>query len=163
FILLLPAVSLLAGMAVIGAFETFQKDAHKFRNAILLPFVLCLAWPLWSEADFFFGRPLDEANRMVNGTNPFPESIKIGEYLRAQSSPTDTIVVLGSEPQIYFYAQRHSANGTIYTYGLIEPQPHARQMQQEMIHEIETTRPKMLLLVVVSKTCLVRPDAFQII
>src|SRR5713226_237144 len=66
FILLLPAVSLLAGMAVIGAFETFQKGGHKFRIAILLLFALCLAWPLWSEADFFFGRPLDEANRMVN-------------------------------------------------------------------------------------------------
>src|SRR5439155_1578592 len=121
-VLLLPAVSLLAGMAVIGAFETFQKGAHKFRIAILLLFALCLAWPLWSEADFFFGRPLDEANRMVNGTNPFPESIKIGEYLRAQSSPTDTIAMLGSEPQIYFYAQRHSATGFIYTYGLMEPQ-----------------------------------------
>jgi hypothetical protein len=161
FILLLPAVSLLAGMAVIGAFETFQKGAHKFRTAILLLFALCLAWPLWSEADFFFGRPLAEANRMVNGTNPFPESIKIGEYLRAQSSPTDTIAVLGSEPQIYFYAQRHSATGFIYTYGLMEPQPYAHQMQQEMIREIETARPKFLVLVVASKSWLVGPDSDQ--
>src|SRR5437016_14140955 len=145
-------------MAFTGAFETFQKGAHKFRIAILLPFALCLAWPLWSEADFFFGRPLDEANRMVNGTNPFPESIKIGEYLRAQSSPTDTIAVLGSEPQIYFYAQRHSATGFIYTYGLMEPQKYARRMQEEMIHEIESARPKFLVSVVMVKFWLWRPD-----
>ena len=163
FILLLPAVSLLAGTAVIGALETFQKGARKFPIAILLLFALCLAWPLWSEADFFFERPLPEANRMVNGTNPFPESIKIGEYLRAQSSPSDTIAVLGSEPQIYFYAQRHSATGYIYTYGLMEPQPYAHQMQQEMIREIETARPKFLVLVVINKSWLAGRDSDQTI
>jgi hypothetical protein len=83
--------------------------------------------------------------------------------LRAQSSPTDTIAVLGSEPQIYFYAQRHSATGFIYTYGLMEPQPYARQMQQEMIREIETARPKFLILVVASKSWLVGPDSDQTI
>src|SRR5438093_968601 len=59
FILLLPAVSLLAGTAVIGAFETFQKGAHKFRITIVLLFALCLACPLWLDADFFVVRPLD--------------------------------------------------------------------------------------------------------
>ena len=96
---------------------------------------------------------------MVNGTNPFPESMKIGDYLRAQTTPSDAIVVLGSEPQIYFYAQRRSATGYIYTYGLMEPQPYAHQMQEEMIHEIETARPKFLVLVVVGKSWLAGRDS----
>ena len=100
---------------------------------------------------------------MVNGTNPFPESVKIGEYLRAESTPSDTIAVLGSEPQIYFYAQRPSATGYIYTYSLMEPQPYARQMQREMIHEIETARPKFLVLVVVNKSWLAGRDSDQTI
>ena len=100
---------------------------------------------------------------MVNGTNPFPESIKIGDYLRAESTPSDTIAVLGSEPQIYFYAQRRSATGYIYTYSLMEPQPYARQMQREMIREIETARPKFLVLVVVSKSWLPGHDSDQTI
>ena len=45
--------------------------------------------------------------------------------------------VLGSEPEIYFYSHRHSATGYIYTYALMEPQKYARQMQEEMIREIE--------------------------
>ena len=116
---------------------------------------------MWAEADFFFERPLAEANRMVNGTNPFPESIKIGEYIRAQSSGSDTIAVLGSEPQIYFYSRRHSATGYIYTYGLMEPQPYAHQMQQEMMREIETAHPKFLVLVVVNKSWLAGRDSDQ--
>jgi dolichyl-phosphate-mannose-protein mannosyltransferase len=161
FILLLPAVSLLAGAALVAAVDTLRIGAHNLCFLGLTFFALCLAWPMWAEADFFFGRPLVEANRMVNGTNPFPESVKIGEYIRAQSIPSDTIAVLGSEPQIYFYSRRHSATGYIYAYGLMEPQPYAHQMQQEMIREIETAHPKFLVLVVVNKSWLTRRDSDQ--
>jgi hypothetical protein len=163
FILLLPAVSILAGAALIAAFNSLSIERQDVRFAVMLIFALCLGWPLWSEADFFFARPLAEANRMVNGTNPFPESVKIGEYIRTQSSPSDTIAVLGSEPQIYFYSKRHSATGYIYTYELMEPQPYAHQMQQEMIREIETARPKFLVLVVVNKSWLAGRDSDQTI
>ncbi|PYL15207.1 MAG: hypothetical protein DME30_11830, partial [Verrucomicrobia bacterium] len=161
FILVLPAVSLLAGVAVTAALDTIRVGAQNFRFAVLLLFGFALAWPMWAEADFFFERSLAEANRMVNGTNPFPESIKIGEYIRAQSSGSDTIAVLGSEPQIYFYSRRHSATGYIYTYGLMEPQPYAHQMQQEMMREIETAHPKFLVLVVVNKSWLAGRDSDQ--
>jgi hypothetical protein len=161
FILLLPAVSLLAGTGVVAALEALRNRGRNFRFAVLLLFGGCIACPLWSERDFFFERPLAEANRMVNGTNPFPESIKIGEYIRAQSSVSDTIAVLGSEPQIYFYSRRHSATGYIYTYGLMEPQPYAHQMQQEMMREIETAHPKFLVLVVVNKSWLAGRDSDQ--
>ena len=161
FILVLPAVSLLAGLAVAAALDTIRFGAQNFRFVVLLLFGFALAWPMWAEADFFFERPLAEANRMVNGTNPFLESIKIGEYIRAQSSVSDTIAVLGSEPQIYFYSRRHSATGYIYTYGLMEPQPYAHQMQQEMMREIETAHPKFLVMVVVNKSWLAGRDSDQ--
>ena len=161
FILVLPAVSLLAAAAVVAAFEAFKHLQTAARFGVVGLFAACLAWPLWSERDFFFERQLEKANRMVNGTNPFPESVKIGEYIREQSAPSDTIAVLGSEPQIYFYAQRRSATGYIYTYSLMETQPYAHQMQQEMINEIEAARPKFLVLVVISKSWLAGPDSDQ--
>jgi hypothetical protein len=71
--------------------------------------------------------------------------------------------VLGSEPQIYFYSDRHSATGYIYTYGLMEPQKFASQMQQEMIREIERARPKFLVSVVMSDSWLQRPESERLI
>jgi len=68
--------------------------------------------------------------------------------VREHTKPDDTIAVLGSEPEIYFYSHRHSATGYIYTYALMEPQKYAQQMQQEMIGEIERARPKYLVSVV---------------
>ena len=159
FVLLLPAVSLSTGAAVTVAFNRFKLGRPGIRFAVLFLFSACLGWPLWSERDFFFQRPLADANRMINGTNPFPESMKIADYIRNQSTPTDTIAVLGSEPQIYFYARRLSATGYIYTYSLMEPQPYAHQMQVEMIHEIEQARPRFLVFVAMNRSWLVSADS----
>jgi hypothetical protein len=160
FILFLPVVALFGGAAIAATCNSFRSP---IRLAVLALLALCLAFPLWSERDFFFQLPTAEANRLVNGTNPFPESIKIGEYIRSQSNPNDKIAVLGSEPQIYFYSKRLSATGYIYTYALMEPQPYAHQMQEEMIHEIETSRPRFLVLVVMNKSWLTRTDSEQTI
>ena len=163
FILLLPAISLLVGAGVTTGLKLLQSKTASLRYLPLLLCAVALAWPLVKEADFLFQRPIPEANRMVNGINPFPESIKIADYIRAQSSDTDTIAVLGSEPEIYFYSQRLSATGYIYTYGLMEPQPYAHQMQLEMIHEIEAARPRFLVFVAMNRSWLAGPDSDQTI
>ena len=45
----------------------------------------------------------------------------------------------------FFDARRRSATGYIYTYGLMEMQPLALQMQKEMIAEIEAAKPKYIV------------------
>ena len=71
----------------------------------------------------------------------------------------DKIAVIGSEPQIYFYANRKSATGYIYVYGLMEPQDYASKMQLDMIQEIEETRPKYVVFVNVPYSWLLRPNS----
>ena len=100
---------------------------------------------------------------MIYPDNPFAEAVKIAAYLREHTNPDDTIAVLGSEPEIYFYSHRRSATGYIYTYGLMEPQKYARQMQQEMIREIEDARPKYLISVSMAYSWLRRADSEQAI
>ena len=100
---------------------------------------------------------------MAYGANPFPEAIRIAEYLKEHTNADDTIAVLGSEPEIYFYSHRHSATGYIYTYGLMEPQQHALPMQREMIQEIEAARPKYLVVVSMNISWLKRPDSENLI
>jgi Dolichyl-phosphate-mannose-protein mannosyltransferase len=160
FIVTLPAVALLGGAAVAGAMSQIRSG---FRFVPLILFGIALGFPIVWERDFFFQRSLRDAGRMLYGTNPFPEAIRIAEYLRANTTENDTIAVLGSEPEIYFYSRRHSATGYIYTYGLMEPHKYARQMQSEMIQEIEQARPKYLVLVVVNGSWLVGRDSDKFI
>jgi hypothetical protein len=161
FIMVLPAVSLFIGIAV-SILSDFA--AHHARAVRWVPIVLlsvALSVPIFANRKFFFEVSPIEACRMVYPESPFPESVKIAEYIRENTSPDDPIAVLGSEPQIYFYSRRHSATGYIYTYGLMEPQKYAPQMQQKMIQEIESARPKYLILVVMNDSWLQRPQSDQ--
>ena len=93
------------------------------------------------------------------GVNPFPESVEIAEYIKNHSTKDDKIAVIGSEPQICFYANRKSATGYIYVYGLMEPQDYASKMQIDMINEIEKARPKYTVIINVATSWLQRPNS----
>ena len=97
----------------------------------------CLLFGIIGHSEFIFTKPPGEITRDVYGANPFPESVEIARYIRNRTDVADTIVVLGSEPQIYFYAKRRAATGYIYTYSLMEKHEFARRMQEQMIAEIE--------------------------
>lgn len=95
---------------------------------------------------FFRSTPL-QLCQVIYEDNPFIESLPVAQYIREHSKPDVRIAVIGSEPQIYFYSGRHSATGYIYTYPLVQSQPYAAAMQQEMIGEIEAGKPEYMVLV----------------
>lgn len=91
--------------------------------------------------------------------NPFVESLVIADYLSRHTTPEQRVAVIGSEPQLYFYAKRLSATGYIYTFELMEPTPFALQMQQEMCREIEAAKPEFLVYIHVDSSWLAEPDS----
>ncbi len=156
FILMLPVVALLIGVAVRSG-----RDVWGSTGAVVssLLFIFAFAYTAIVQEDFLFIMNPSEASRATYGSNPFPESLEIAKYIREETSPADRILVFGSEPQIYFYSMRRSATGYIYTYGLMENQKYTMMMQQEMIREIETARPSFIVYVNVSTSWLLRPDS----
>jgi hypothetical protein len=148
FILMLPAIALLAGVAVSSARQSLLEGRYRAWSFVpVLVFLVAFADSIFLQREYFFTSYPLTACQTVYAGNPFPEALQVGEYLNSHASPGARIAVLGSEPEIYFYACRHSATGYIYTYSLMEPQSHALEMQQEMIAEIEAARPEFVLFV----------------
>ncbi|MBX9787344.1 MAG: glycosyltransferase family 39 protein [Pirellulales bacterium] len=114
---------------------------------------------LWSNREHYFERSPAEIARATYGGNPFPEAVAIADYIRARTTPDETVLVMGSEPEIPFYAQRRSATRHIYMYPLVERQPYARQMQEEMIAEAEAARPAYIVLAAVDTSWLAMDGA----
>ena len=141
FILLLPALALLVAGAVDATIE------HGWGKPALGAVAFACFLPLMYNSAYLFRMSPAEAAAASYGQNPFPEAVRVAEYLRSHTPPDAKIAVLGSEPEIYFYSARHSATGYIYTYGLMEPQKYARRMQDEMIGEIEGSRPEYFVYV----------------
>jgi Dolichyl-phosphate-mannose-protein mannosyltransferase len=163
FILVLPAVSLLAGAAISEFTKGLGGRPILIRFVPLVLFAVALSVPILLDKKIFFDVSPNQACELIYPENPFLESVRIGTYLREHTEPGDTIAVMGSEPEIYFYSHRHSATGYIYTYGLMEPQKYAHQMQEEMIREIEGARPKYLISVAMEYSWLRRPDSEPVI
>jgi Dolichyl-phosphate-mannose-protein mannosyltransferase len=163
FVLVLPAISLLVGAAISEFSDLLAGRTILVRFMPLLVLCAALSAPILSDRTLLFTLSPVEACRRIYPESPFPESLRIAEYVREHTRLDDTIAVLGSEPQIYFYSQRRSATGYIYAYGLMEPQKYARQMQEEMMGEIERARPMYLVSVVVNDSWLWRPGSERLI
>ena len=88
-----------------------------------------------------------QLSRELYGTSPFPEAIRVAAYIRDHTATGEQIAVLGSEPEICFYARRRSATAYLYMYPLTESQPYARTMQQEMSREVAGERPEYVVFV----------------
>ena len=146
FVLMMPAVAILIAIAVTSAIE--RLSAHSIKSAArwlpvspVIVFASVWALSIYSNSDFYFKLSPVEECRLLYKDHPFLEAPPIADYLRQHTAPTDTILVLGSEPEMYFYAHRHSATGYIYTYSLMEDQPYWPIMQKQMMQEVEASRP----------------------
>lgn len=165
FILLMPAIAILAGIAIscLSNFFGFVRSGPKLKTAAILFASTILFYTGYTQRDYLFLADSHEAVRMVYGLNPFPESIQIAKYIKENSTKNDSIAVIGSEPQIYFYADRHAATGYIYTYALMEDHSYALQMQREMIREIEAAPPKFMVFVGISTSWMMNRKSEKLI
>jgi 4-amino-4-deoxy-L-arabinose transferase-like glycosyltransferase len=149
FILLVPALALLAAVAVVGAARLLAlripAPLARFVSAALFTAVAGIV--TLGQAEFLFAMTPRTVLRTCYGVSPFTESVEVARYILEHTTRADRIAVLGSEPQIYFYAHRLSATGYIYVYPLTEPQPYASRMQDEMMAQIEAAHPRYLVFV----------------
>ena len=165
FVLLLPASAVLAG----AAFDVLIDMTKGVRRGVVrygIPAVVVVAVfasSVYVQRAFLFEMSPYQVSRKIYRLNPFPESLVIADYIRRHTGPDDRIAVLGSEPQIYFYAQRRSASSYIYMYPLMETHPFALDMQKEMIRQIEQAEPKFLVIVNIATSWLLREGSHRLV
>ena len=143
FLLMLPAVALLAGAAIGIAGNQWPRVSFLIYGV----FGVALVFSVLQQRMFLFQMSPVEIARDRYAANPFPEAIEIANYIRKHTEKDARIAVIGSEPEIPFYAQRINASGHIYMYGLMEVQPYAVTMQKEFIHEVEMAQPEYVVFV----------------
>jgi len=161
YVTLLPAVSMLVGIFVdysdMKITASFKSSYLRFAGLVI--FIVAILTGIVGQEEYLFQDGPNKVSRTFYGQNPFPESVEIAKFLKSASSVSDKIAILGSEPEIFFYSQRHSATGYIYVYGLMEIHEYSLRMQKEMINEIESSRPKFIVVVQVDTSWLVRPES----
>lgn len=160
FIAMLPAVALLASA---GAAEEKGEGRCGSRRISIFAVALLVGVAVWAygySGQFFTWDPVRLA-RESYGTNPVVEAREIGRRLARGASSGDRIAVLGSEPQIPFYAGMRSAGSHAYVYALVEVHEHAARLQEDAIREIEAGNPEHVVFVRVGTSWGVRPRSHR--
>lgn len=143
FLFLIPALSILAGVSL-GRLRLLALPV------LLIP--LAMQWKL------FFKDTPDQASQRLYPNNAFTEARQIGLWLGANLPVRTPIGILGSEPEILFYARRPSASPYIYIYPLMEPHPLAAGMQDDYIKGLERTHPPVVIHVRIPASWLANPE-----
>jgi 4-amino-4-deoxy-L-arabinose transferase-like glycosyltransferase len=147
YILLLPAVSILVAVAVSSATEKLTQQNKLVAMIPLLVFLACVGFSVFRQRQTYFSLTPDEVVQSIYGNNAFVPVLKVADYIRENSPADARIAVLGSEPEIYFYARRHSATGYMYMYSLIVHHKYTERMRNEMVHELEMNWPLYVVFV----------------
>jgi hypothetical protein len=157
FLQIVPALAAAAGLALAGLARRALAAPAPLRAGLgvagLAAVVLLL--PVWSQrAALFAGSPAARS-RAIYGFNPFPESSEIARYIQRTSDPGDAVYVVGSEPQIFFHAERRSATRYMYFYPLTGDEPGALERQREAMAQVHARRPRYVVWVNVATSLLV--------
>ncbi|MBP9887020.1 MAG: glycosyltransferase family 39 protein [Leptospiraceae bacterium] len=147
FITVLPFTFIYFGIA----FEFFRQLLSLRLNVVISTLLLCIFFvfvlKIKSHKDYYFKVNPITLSRAFYALSPFPESIVIADYIKKNSSKEDTVAVIGSEPQIYFYSNRKSATGFIYMYPLMEDHLYSKEMQKNLIEDIQKNKPKYIVYI----------------
>jgi hypothetical protein len=97
------------------------------------------------DLDYYSGRHLPRIVREVYGANPFLEAQLVGNFVRERTSPGEGLVVIGSEPELYFYADRRGPSRHAYFEYTIASHPDGRVFQREFMADVERDLPRTLV------------------
>lgn len=144
FLLLAPAASIVAALGFWQLIKLTENVSPRWiSKTIMTALTIFICFFVFQRE---YGNPFSFKMLRVSNTayknDPYRQ---IAHYIQTQTSADDKIMVLGSEPQVYFYANRRAASGYIYMYPLMERHPFASEMQKSMINEIIANQPKVLV------------------
>lgn len=146
FLLGIPAVALLAGIAFEASVNALERVKPTLRAVPGIVLAAVFVWAMVINFAYYFRLSPVQACRFTYGMNEgFPEAERLADYLQGHTTPDDRIGILGSEPEVNFYAHRLSATGYIYFYELMENQPYWQKMQQQAMNEFEVSHPAYIL------------------
>jgi len=160
FLQQLPSLCALVGVAAGGAVSWAVSHRHEALGWVLVALScgLIVAPVVYGNRSALFADDVFARSRDIYGNNPFPESLEIARYIERTSRPDESIYIVGSEPQIFFYSRRRSATRYIFFYPMTSGSPEAAERQRATSREVATRRPRYLIWMNIAPSLLLIPD-----
>jgi 4-amino-4-deoxy-L-arabinose transferase-like glycosyltransferase len=143
FLQILPPLAMMAGVRVAQAGTWLGRVTARPGLMTGLLAAAVLAPPLGARLQTL-DRSADERSLELYGYYgwpPFLAACEVGRYLRETTRPEDRVLVVGSEPEVLFYARRRSATRYTILYPATGDFPRADAMIDALFAECERQPP----------------------
>jgi len=144
FVQLAPAVALAGGYAFYSLLETIQPGKPRIGAAVACSLII-LAISVAANRQYFLASDPAAISRHYFKSNPFPEAQTLAAYVASETRDTDRVLVIGSEPEILFYAQRQSPTPFVMIYPLTSIHDRYKEFQKTMWSDVRKYPPKYIL------------------
>jgi hypothetical protein len=149
WIMTIPGLSIAAGLTYYSIIAFLQQTSlAKFKGlkyVYLTIFGIFIFSNVSAMKEYYFQPDYETVLRAVYGNNPFPEAWEISEYINTNSKPEDGLVVVGSEPEIYFYTKKNCPSRHAYFSALVESVPEHKEWQREFSRDVEKAKPRYFI------------------
>ncbi len=109
---------------------------------LLAPWV----WPAYHGAATLWD-PGATVARALEPLPPAAQAERVAAYVAERTAPDEPFLVVGSEPQLYFYAARPSSSRMAHTYLLTGPYSFAPEARARFIRELREDGPRYVVMV----------------
>lgn len=157
-----PGLALVAGLTYYSVISILQGMFNLKHPRFGYIYLIIFAFMTFNHASafkaYYFHPNYERILRTVYGNNPFPESMEIGNFINANSKPEDNIVLIGSEPQIYFYTKKKSPSRHAYFTAIVNNIPQHKEWQREFVRDTEKAKPRYVIFFNHPLSLLVQPN-----
>jgi 4-amino-4-deoxy-L-arabinose transferase-like glycosyltransferase len=148
FLQVLPPLALVAASAgqTIAA-RIGLLDRHRIWTGVLVTLVIVL--PMLGPRLDAFAVPAEKRSFKLYSyyaLSPFGVAPDVGKHLRQTTAAEDRLLIVGSEPEVLFYANRRSTTRYTIFYPLTGPYPSAERMIDEWWAETTAHPPARIIL-----------------
>ncbi|HWE51081.1 MAG TPA: hypothetical protein VG273_14910 [Bryobacteraceae bacterium] len=138
FVQIAPAVALAGGYA-------FSVFVGKRSVAALAAGLAVVAISAGVNREYFLGHDATAISRRHFGVNPFPEARQVADFIAKSTTVDDRVLIVGSEPEILFYAQRRSATPFVMIYPLTSEHGRYKEFQNTLWADVLAKPPKYIV------------------
>lgn len=132
----------LACCAVVG----LDALVRRFGTAGWLAAGLVVISPLLLHLGYWVRDDFRTIMRYAYGNDPFTEMAAIGKELKKRCGPSDSIAVIGSEPELFLYTGKPSALGHLFFQAVLQDHPRRQQFQNQVREAFWKGRPRFVVL-----------------
>jgi hypothetical protein len=165
WIQILPGLSVLAGLTYFSLINILKDRMNvkspNLKYVYLALFGIVIFFHTDKLKNYYFHPNYEQIVRAVYGNNPFPEAMEIGNYINRVAKPEDQIIVMGSEPEIYFYTKKNCPSRHAYFAAIVDNIPEHKIWQREFVADVEKAKPKYFIFFKHQISLFVQPNTDQ--